>query len=494
MDASLTWHRPSVYVHFPYCRNICDFCNYETRLINRPGVETFATDVATEVRRYGARDDFADASISSLFFGGGTASLIPLPTLATTLDGVKGLTGQAGITEVTLECEPGTIHRQGLMLAKRAGVNRVGVCAQSFDDDVLRGLTRQHGRDDALRLIDDALAAGIDNLHVDLMYGVPGQSEADWRRTVEFTASLPIQHVSAYKFYVFKNGAIDRAGTAPRPSDEPEPVTTRLRAMHDLAVDVFAEHGLQQYTLTEFARPGFRCDYLINTFGGGEVLPLGPSAFGRCRHRVWRNPGLVALYHDSDRWDRERRGVELDQAEQFKRNVLLGLWLLSVKLSDAAGPEADPSGHLLELLDELASDNLIERHGDEIRLAPHQRFGAGTVMRRLAELDAAAWIGRPRTPTHIGEPGHATTSVLTSEMRSLLRVLRSDPTFVTALRDAPETAVSKIADRIPIEERNALLAVVKGVRATDTRVAQEIGQAWVAITSEHARIPRQRVP
>ncbi|XVU24249.1 coproporphyrinogen-III oxidase family protein [Actinoplanes sp. CA-054009] len=490
MNAAQPWGRLSTYVHFPYCRNICDFCNYETRLINKNGVAQFGQAVAGEIGRYARRDDFSAASLTSIFFGGGTASLMPIPTLTATIDGLRSLASQSEIPEVTLECEPGTISRAALEQARLAGVNRIGVCAQSFDDEVLRRLTRKHGRAEALRLIDDAHAAGIANLHVDLMYGLPHQSLDDWRRTIEFTAQLPIQHISAYKLYVFKNGAVDRSGAVPRPVEESEATTRTLRDMHDLTVDVLGAAGFEQYTLTEFARPGNQCDYLLNTFGDGNVLPLGPSAFGRCGPRVWRNSSFVQHYQDAARWDSERRGVTLTPAELFKRHVLLGLWLLTVDVHRAALKTAvEPSTTLTALVGQLAAEGLLHADGDVLQLDPAQRFGAGTAMRRLAELDSAAWTSRANP----GPAAAATTApTMSAELRSLLRVLRSDPALFVAMRQTPAAAVTQLEHRLPGDERAVLLAVVRGDDAGSTALGDHLRGEWAEIINEHRRVPRQR--
>jgi oxygen-independent coproporphyrinogen-3 oxidase len=301
------WNKMGAYIHFPFCGNICDFCNYETRLIDKRSANEFASSLLEEIKRYGDRDDFPAANIASLFFGGGTASLMLKESRAAAIEALLSLTGQSGISEVTLECEPGTISRTKLSVAHSVGVNRVCVCAQSFNDQELKRITRRHSSAEALQLLEDALSLGIENIHVDLMYGLQDQSIDDWRRTVEFTASLPIKHISAYKLYIFKHGALHRGKVLPRPEEEDVERTNLLEEMHDLALQTFEAAGFRQYTLTEFARPGYECKYLLDTFGGRDILPIGPSAFGRCGNEVWQNSGLVHLYGKSAEWDARRR-------------------------------------------------------------------------------------------------------------------------------------------------------------------------------------------
>jgi len=465
-------------------------------LIDKSSVNSFTEHIVDEITRYGDRDDFGDALITSLFFGGGTASLMPRSTMIASIDVVRNLTGQQRINEVTLECEPGTISRAALEELRGAGVNRVGVCAQSFDDDELKRLTRRHGRAESLRLIDDALATGISNLHVDLMYGLQGQSLEDWRRTVDFTVKLPIKHISAYKLYVFKYGALDRARVLRRPVEEEDPVTRALGEMYDLAVRIFEDHGFRQYTLTEFAQPGYECDYLQNTFGGGDILPLGPSSFGRRGPTVWKNPSYVKLYPDAATWDAQRTGFVMDSAEEFKRNITLGLWLLSVDVADAARTLGiHPSDTLKGLIDDLVADGLVSADTQgKVWLKPQQRFMVGEAMRRLADLPSSEWIVSEKDAVAMASVGGDFDGVLfSSEIKSILRILRNDPKFFDEMLHSPEETVTRLGGRLRPEERTALVAAVRGGHIARSPLELVLHATWSAVINEHRRSPSRRV-
>ena len=286
--------------------------------------------------------------------------------------------------------------------ARDLGVNRVSICAQSFNDDELVRLTRKHTSADSLRLLDAAIAAGIENRHVDLMYGLRGQSLDDWRRTVEFTRvpAPDSRHVSAYKLLRLQVGVLDRTSAVPRPESEADDTTERLRAMHDLAVSVFAQAGFRQYTLTEFAKPGYESIYLTDTFGGVDILPFGPSSFGRCRHEVRHDPGLMMMYEDAQAWVGNRRTYALTPAEAFERDVILGLWLLRVDVGELASRAGVvPSAALDAALEDAAEHGWLDQSaGVDVTLSPDQRFGVGEAMASLARLDAAEWADVPNRP------------------------------------------------------------------------------------------------
>lgn len=480
----MVWPDFSAYVHFPYCRSICDFCNYETRLINKRGVSSFGAAATAEIRQFGEWADFSKSRLRSVFFGGGTASLMPGDTMAAILDEFRGIGSVEEIPEVTLECEPGTIRSDALAAARVAGVNRISVCAQSFNDDELARITRKHSVADSLRLIDDAVSAGISNLHLDLMYGLQGQSVGDWEKTLRRAVELPFVHVSAYKLYVFKYGAVDRSGQVPRPDEETPEQTARFREMHDLAQAILHEAGYEQYTLTEWARPGYKATYLTDTFSGGAVLPIGPSSFGRANDTVWHNSSYVHQYSQQESWAARRRGIDLSPAEAFKRNVILGLWLLEVDLeSPAVLRGSGGSAQLMELLRHQADQGRVDFDGRRVKLRPGQRFDAGQVMRELSELDAEAWLRDE------GEPEDPSSNTLNPRMSSLVRILRNDPALYNEVVETPDTTVRRVATGIGDDEVGELIAAVRGDHQAASPAMREL---WEQVQSEHVSRRRAR--
>jgi oxygen-independent coproporphyrinogen-3 oxidase len=453
-------------------------------------MDEFASSLLDEVRRYQDQDDFLAAEITDLFFGGGTASLMPEVLRASAIETLLRITGQRAISEVTLECEPGTISRTKLATARSMGINRVCICAQSFDDQELRRLTRRHSSADSLRLLEDALSVGIENIHVDLMYGLPGQTIDDWRRTVEFTASLPIKHISAYKLYVFKHGALDRGKLLPRADVEDVERVGLLEEMYDLAHHTFEASGFRQYTLTEFARPGYECQYLLDTFSGSDILPLGPSAFGRCGNEVWHNSGFLGLYGNSVEWDVHRRAYSLDSNEAFKRDVILGLWLLKVDLEEVAShAHVTPSEELRTTVGQLCDAGLLRATGSTIWLDRGQRFGVGKAMKRFAELEARSWgdvdegytTGRPRLSA---APKSAS---LSHEVNAVLRAARRDPQLFQDILREPVKGLTEVGYELQTDEREALISVVSGLNSGSDSLHRSLVEAWHAVEGEHHR-------
>jgi oxygen-independent coproporphyrinogen-3 oxidase len=481
------WDDFAAYVHYPFCREICDFCGYETRLISKPATAKFAQSVASQVMAYKISDNFDNSNLTSLFFGGGTASLMPVSELRSIVAALTELSRSEQTPEITLECEPGTMSSARLREAVECGVNRISVCAQSFSDEELSRLGRKHNSVQSIELIERALAVGITNIHVDLIYGLPEQSEADWIETVKFTTTLPITHISAYKLYVYKYGALDRQGLAPRSELETAENTGSLRRMSENGAALLEEAGFNQYTLTEFSQKGFKSDYLTKTFGGGDILPVGPSAFGRCKNRIWDNAPYVHLFGSPSavRFDRVR---QLSDIEAFKRDTILGLWLLTVDLDQLAKRHGVVvGGGLKDLLVELADEGLIGYVDSTVSLGVKQRFLAGVVMERLAKLVTEDW-GDVRSTGGPKQVSRAAAQISTN-LSAVLRMARREPDFFRQLGSADsEATLQLLTDLGDFDRRRLRSAIADSCVEALTPSDDEVVLAWRRIAEEHREV------
>jgi oxygen-independent coproporphyrinogen-3 oxidase len=486
------WNLFSAYVHFPFCRNICDFCGYETRLISRTPAENFPAVAAKQIEDYSRSADFANASLRSVFFGGGTASLMREKGLASILFALLNLC-KISDPEVTLECEPGTIDRTTLRRMRSYGVNRVSVCAQSLDDEQLRAIGRRHTADDSRRLVEDCCEAGIKNVHLDLMYGLPTQSHQVWERTLSEASLLPISHISTYKLYVFKHGALNRDKSVSRPECEAEAETARLRLMSDISTAFLNASGFRQYTLTEFARPECESEYIRSCFDGTDLLPVGPAAFGRAGYQVWENSPYVHLYGSGDSEREFARALRMTTVEGFKRDTILGLWLLTVSLEHLCSRHNVRLGSdLVQLLQDLHDQDLLEFAGDKVSLAQRHRFWAGKAMLRLAEFPLKRWSSpkspaRPRAAQNVVfEPNTFSTSE--SKLNSIFRMARRDPEFFAALGREPLNTIRNLGyDENEPEMKELIRAVAAATKSTNPPAENKILRVWMAVRREHGR-------
>jgi len=270
-----------VYVHFPFCGVHCPYCDFAVEVREEIPHDAYAGAVVAEIDS--RRGWFAEAgALQSIYFGGGTPGLWRADALARVIDaacaafGASDAAARAAL-EITVEANPGEVDEPHLASLARAGVNRLSLGAQAFDDRLLRAIGRNHDVAAIPAAVASARAAGIDNLSLDLMFGLPGQSLDDWRRSVDAAVALAPEHVSAYALTIERGtpfGALDRRGKLPRAGDD------AVAAMFQAGRAALAAAGLAHYEVSSYARPGRRARHnsLYWQAAGAAYLGAGASA------------------------------------------------------------------------------------------------------------------------------------------------------------------------------------------------------------------------
>ena len=486
------WNDFSIYLHYPYCRRICDFCGYETRLINKASAEQIVNLYLDEISHHFMSDDFSNANLNAIFFGGGTASLMKPIEIARVIDfiGRKTKNGLKDV-EITLECEPGTVNTKRLKELKKVGVNRISVCGQSFSDDDLKSLTRSHNSTEVYKLVDDCVAAGFENIHLDLIFGVPGQTIESWLKSIEIATSMPFVHLSMYRLYVFKYGKYERDNKVVRPEKQSNQVLIETELMFNEALKISQKAGFHQYSLTEFAKKDRECKYILNAFDGSDILPIGPSAFGGTSAELWENSPYVHKYSNALEWEEDKRVFNLNNNDLLKRQVVLGLWLLRVDLMSILNKlDLEPSEELIGLLNKLTEDDLIYFDGEVIHLLPKHRYNAGLVMQKLDKLDASLWTTNNENLIPMKKRNQ---SVLYKHpdfnaLNSIIRMSRRDPDFYSLLKKSPELTIENIKAPLNNETKQFLINVISG--KTDfpdikTDIEVFMIDSWRNVVNEH---------
>jgi len=267
-----------VYVHIPFCAARCDYCDFATWTDRDHLVDAYVDACVTDVT---ARRRSGMPAATSVFFGGGTPSLIPAQQLARILDAIERVDG----AEVTVECNPDSVDADKLGTYRGAGVDRLSFGVQSMAPHVLAALGRTHDPENVRRAVTLARDAGFARLNVDLIYGTPGETEADWQRSLDGALELGIDHVSAYALTVEPATALGRqvAAGAPAPDDD---VQADAYARAD---DVLTAAGLEWYEVSNWARPGEACRHNELYWNGGEYVGIGCAAHGHTDRRRWWN-------------------------------------------------------------------------------------------------------------------------------------------------------------------------------------------------------------
>lgn len=372
-EPSLTgnrWGKYSLYLHVPFCRAICTFCTFERKQLRRGSIEWFLENLAEEMAIVCAEDDFAQAQVDSVYLGGGTASLLPNQAIDTFLRRLRSDFGLSDETvEVTLECEPGTKKEKDFAELRGLGVNRVSIGVQSFSDPILRSLNRRHDSQQSLRMMEDVRKAGIENLHVDLMYGLPGQAFADWKEAIDRIIGMGVDHVSTYPLIVFESQLLNRTiqkGLLPPQRDAQEYEDMRL-----YAVNALTSAGFERYSAIEYARPERRCRYVTATWDGSDYLGMGPGAYSRNGLSLWENTVLHTEYEDMLSASKRPVGkaAMMTPRQCLERDIAMGLCMLSVNLDELESRSGIAlCDDIEEAIEKLVNDGLLERARDELRL------------------------------------------------------------------------------------------------------------------------------
>ncbi len=266
-----------VYVHVPFCERVCPYCDFAVVARRRLGEEEEARYLAALLAELALRRQaFPAARLESLYLGGGTPSLLRPASVARLVEAVAGAFAPGDAPEITLEVNPSTLERERLPGFRSAGVNRLSLGIQSFDDATLKRLGRAHRADEAWRTLRAARAAGFDNLSLDLMLGVPGQDLAGVEADAEAAVSCAPEHVSAYGLTV-EAGTPYATGVARgvlRPPDD----DTAARMLAAVRQRLEAA-GLRLYEISSYARPGFEAVHNRRYWRRQPVLGLGLGAW-----------------------------------------------------------------------------------------------------------------------------------------------------------------------------------------------------------------------
>jgi putative oxygen-independent coproporphyrinogen III oxidase len=280
----------ALYVHWPFCQSKCPYCDFNSHVSDSIDQARWRDALLSELAHCAA--ETSGRRLSSVFFGGGTPSLMDPGTVAALIEAARGHWNFGPDVEITLEANPSSAERQKFRALKDAGINRLSLGVQSFDDAALRFLGRRHDAGEARRAIEDANAV-FQRTSFDLIYGLPDQDPSGWRAELEQALDLAGEHLSVYQLTIEPGTAFFRDRVA--------------AADDDVAVDLFQitrdflqENGRPAYEVSNHSRPGAESRHNLTYWRGGDYAGIGPGAHGRLTTRE----GFTATHqiHDPARW------------------------------------------------------------------------------------------------------------------------------------------------------------------------------------------------
>jgi len=273
----------SLYVHLPWCVRKCPYCDFNSYTMGDDApreryLDALLADLDVESQRANGRE------LISIFLGGGTPSIFSPQQIGRLLDGVGERFTLNSAIEVTMEANPGTVECGDPVGYRQAGVNRLSIGAQSFSSEALEALGRIHSVDDIDRAVGAAREAGFDNINLDVMYGLPGQSVAAAMLDLERAAELEPQHLSWYHLTLEPNTVFHARPPAGMPDQE------KSAEIQDQGQAVLADLAYEQYEVSAYARDRNRCKHNLNYWSFGDYLAVGAGAHGKISDDagIWR--------------------------------------------------------------------------------------------------------------------------------------------------------------------------------------------------------------
>ncbi|HKM93210.1 MAG TPA: radical SAM family heme chaperone HemW [Prolixibacteraceae bacterium] len=282
-----------IYFHIPFCKQRCTYCDFY-KSTKTDFIIDFVKAVKLEL--WLRRDYLGDQQIETIYFGGGTPSLLSPKQIEGLLNACKGLFSVNHDAEITLEANPDDLNSEYLFGIKNAGINRLSIGIQSFSDSDLQFMGRRHNSAQAIKVVADAQEAGFDNISVDLIYGIPNMPFEQWQANLQKVFNLKVQHLSAYHLTYHKGTKLWKAlrhnEIAEIDEDESVKQFTEL-------VTQTKEHGFVQYEISNFAKNGLISKHNTSYWQQSKYLGLGPSAHSYNQiSRQW-NISSVKLYLDA---------------------------------------------------------------------------------------------------------------------------------------------------------------------------------------------------
>lgn len=264
----------SLYIHFPWCIRKCPYCDFNSHAVKigipeQAYIEALLNDLRADLNLLPHRP-----TIQSIFMGGGTPSLFSPPALEKLLAGIRNQLDLADDCEITLEANPGTVEAAKFRAFRQLGINRLSIGIQSLNDRHLQSLGRIHSADEARNAVDVAYQAGFENLNLDLMFGLPGQTQEEMLEDVAGALSLQPTHFSYYQLTLEPNTYFHKFPPS-LPEDE------AIFAGQKQCQQLLAEHGFQQYEISAYARSGYSCRHNQNYWQFGDYLGIGAGAHGK---------------------------------------------------------------------------------------------------------------------------------------------------------------------------------------------------------------------
>ncbi len=365
----------SFYLHVPYCSSRCGYCDFNTYTLNELGenhslkwLDGVNQEIALAKKVLGKT-----ASISTIFVGGGTPTLLPAEDLVAAIENLKNTFGFVENIEITTEANPDSVDLEKLSKLRKGGFNRISFGMQSAVPSVLKVLERTHNPENVARAVDMARDAGFDEINLDLIYGTPGESMSDLQKSISAVLDLNVDHVSAYALIVEEGTRLARSIAR---KEIPHPDDDDMADKYIMLDEAFAAAGLNWYEVSNWAKPNSECRHNLHYWKSDNWWGIGPGAHSHINGVRWWNEKLPRIWSQrlADGQSPANAREVLDQETQNLEAIMLSMRLV----------EGMPIANLnSEAIVQIKKDGLADIQNQNLVLTLHGRLLADRVIDQL---------------------------------------------------------------------------------------------------------------
>jgi len=281
----------AIYIHIPFCDHKCIYCDFYS-IITSDNVEAFQKSLKKEIE-YFSKLYSEDRIFTSIFFGGGTPSLMEPFYLEEIICHLKKFSNVDDKAEITMETNPGTVDKLKLKRFKEAGINRISIGIQSFDKEELEFLTRIHDKQTAIQTVYNAAEVGFENISVDLIFNLPNQTKEKWIENLETAIQLPIKHISTYSLILERGTILNKLVLDKKVTMQDDDYDADL---YETTIDFLTSKGFYQYEVSNFTKPGFECVHNNAYWRYRDYLSFGTSSHSFVDGKRWWNYSSLKKY------------------------------------------------------------------------------------------------------------------------------------------------------------------------------------------------------
>jgi oxygen-independent coproporphyrinogen-3 oxidase len=314
--------KSSIYIHVPFCDHKCIYCDFYS-IIKHDNLDKYINTIKREIDYYSGI--FSEGRIfDTIFFGGGTPSLLEPYYVNSILSHLQKKFCFDKDIEITLETNPGTVNKEKLKEFFNCGINRISIGIQSFDNEDLKFLTRIHDSSEAISTVENAYEAGFNNINVDLIFNLPGQTKEKWLHNLETAVTLPIHHISAYSLILERGTILNKMVLDGKVKIQDEDYDAEL---YELTIDFLEKNAFHQYEVSNFSKAGYQCRHNNAYWHYHDYISFGPSAHSFAGGRRWWNYSSLKMYiANINSSGKAEAGFELLSKEKMlEEYVMLGL-------------------------------------------------------------------------------------------------------------------------------------------------------------------------